>query len=59
MPQIGTLNGILCIFGEMLLFLKICPMSLTLTLYGQQYAHVIGKMECHVYCETLLLHQSD
>ena len=29
--------------GEMLLFLKICPMSLTLTLYGQLYAHLLGK----------------
>ena len=27
----------------MLLFLKICAMSLTLTLYGQQYAHVLEK----------------
>ena len=59
MPQIGRLNRILCIFGEMLLFLKICSMSLTLTLYGQLYAHLLGKMECHVDCETFLPHQSD
>lgn len=45
--------------GEMLLFLKICPMSLTLTLYGQLYAHLLGKMECDVDCETILPHQSD
>ena len=43
MPQIGRLNRILCIFGEMLLFLKICPVSLTLTLYGQLYAYLLEK----------------